>query len=540
MPAEFRVVGPPGAGKTTFLARQIEAWSEQHPPERMVLTSYTRAAAAVLAGRIAVPRENVATLHALCYRALGRPPIAETGALAAQWDERPDLPPSWRLGASLTDLEEGNIADTDAGAMLADYNLWRAQLRTDPLLGERCRYFAEAWEAYKAATGSIDFGDMLDHGYEELPECPGLPEVLVVDEAQDLTPAQWRLVRQWGGSPELARYVVAGDPAQCLFNFAGARPDVFMAPVADGHERLLAQSWRLPPAIHEYAEAYLAQHSPPMTDRRTYRAREGEPGEVRRIGATWKNPYAMLRDIEAQLSAGRTVMVLAACSYMLRPLLSLLREQGVPYHNPYRRQAGAWNPLRAARDGEVATIDRLLAYLRPDRRTWGADARPWTLRDALQWLDMVKASEFEGTKTAALASGLPQGREALMPGDLIGVLGDDALDALTAESAPAELSRRALKRYERPLEFAAAIYARRPAALRETPRLVVGTIHSVKGAEADCVFLFPDISMSGLIESRTAEGRDATIRQFYVGCTRARQSLVLCAPQRPGMAGIRS
>ena len=537
MPAEFRVVGPPGTGKTTFLAHQVEQWATQHPPERMVLTSYTRAAAAVLAGRVGVPRENIATLHALCYRAIGRPPIAETGALAAQWDARPDLPPSWKLGASLSDLEEGNIADTDAGAMLADYNLWRAQLRTDPMLGERVRYFAEAWEAYKADTGSIDFADMLDRGYEDLPECPGLPEVLVVDEAQDLTPAQWRLIRQWGASRDLARYVVAGDPAQAIYGFAGARPDVFMTPVEPGHERLLMQSWRLPPAIHEYAEAYLAQHSPPMTDNRTFRPREGEPGEVRRIGATWRTPDAMLHDVDGQLRAGRTVMVLAACSYMLRPLLALLREQGIPFHNPYRRQAGAWNPLRPARDGQVSTVDRLLAYLRPDWRTWDAEARNWSVREALQWLDMLRASEFEGTKTAALAGGLPQGREVL-PADLIGLLNDEALDALTAESAPAELGRRALQRYERPLEFAAAIYARRPAALRETPRLTIGTIHSVKGGESDVIYLFPDISLAGLIESRSADGQDAMIRQFYVGMTRARQSLVLCAPQQPGMVGI--
>lgn len=46
--------------------------------------------------------------------------------------------------------------------------------------------------------------------------------------------------------------------------------------------------------------------------------------------------------------------------------------------------------------------------------------------------------------------------------------------------------------------FPADITARRgPRALLETPKVVVGTIHSVKGGQADVVYLFPDISQAG-------------------------------------------
>ena len=501
----------------------------------MVLTSYTRAAAAVLAGRIEVPRENIATLHALCYRGLDRPPIAETGKLAAAWDEQPGLPASWRLGATTADIEEGALAPSDTGAMLAAYNLWRAQLCTDPMLAERTRYFAEAWEAYKAETGSVDFADMLSRGFEALPECPGAPEVMIIDEAQDLTPAQWRLVRQWSTSPVLARYVVAGDPAQAIYGFAGARPDVFMQPVEPGHERMLSQSWRLPPAIHEYAEAQLARHSPPLMEGRDFRPREGAQGEVRWSVATWRQPERLLDDIEAQLDAKRTVMVLASCTYMLRPLLSVLRQQGIPFHNPYRRTNGAWNPLRGARDGEVATVDRVLAYLRFDKGTWGEHHRPWTRQETVLWLDMLRASEFEGTKTRAIGEALPRGVPEILPADLIDVLNADALDALTASPAGLrELVTRSLKRFAQPLEFALAIYERRRAALRETPMLTIGTVHSVKGGEADCVIVFPDISEAANMAAQTFEGRDALIRQTYVAHTRAREELVLCAPSPKG------
>jgi superfamily I DNA/RNA helicase len=78
-----------------------------------------------------------------------------------------------------------------------------------------------------------------------------------------------------------------------------------------------------------------------------------------------------------------------------------------------------------------------------------------------------------------------------------------------------------------------ALVARRhgPAGLVERPRIVVGTIHSVKGGEADAVFLFPDLSEAGhAAYQRRGATHDSVIRLFYVGATRARRSLYWCAP----------
>lgn len=59
----------------------------------------------------------------------------------------------------------------------------------------------------------------------------------------------------------------------------------------------------------------------------------------------------------------------------------------------------------------------------------------------------------------------------------------------------------------------------------------MGTIHSVKGGEADVVVLFPDLSAAGMRQwVGPWEGRDAVIRCFYVGMTRARETLVICQP----------
>ena len=78
-------------------------------------------------------------------------------------------------------------------------------------------------------------------------------------------------------------------------------------------------------------------------------------------------------------------------------------------------------------------------------------------------------------------------------------------------------------------EYPALVANKGPHALLEPPGVVVGTIHSVKGGQADAVYLFPDISQAG--DAQYAHGgrlRDAVIRQFYVGATRARERLYLC------------
>ena len=46
-------------------------------------------------------------------------------------------------------------------------------------------------------------------------------------------------------------------------------------------------------------------------------------------------------------------------------------------------------------------------------------------------------------------------------------------------------------------------------ALLDTPEIIIGTGHSVKGGEADVVYIFPDLSASGM---RQWEGSRKDIR----------------------------
>ena len=65
-------------------------------------------------------------------------------------------------------------------------------------------------------------------------------------------------------------------------------------------------------------------------------------------------------------------------------------------------------------------------------------------------------------------------------------------------------------------------------AFDETPKVQIGTVHSVKGADnAQVVYLFPDVSPQGWRDCGMRP-TDAMVRTMYVGMTRARETLVLC------------
>ena len=75
---EYRIFGPPGTGKTTNITRQIHRAVERFGKDSVLVTSFSRAAAAELAGQdLPVSADCVGTLHSHCWHALGRPEIAE-------------------------------------------------------------------------------------------------------------------------------------------------------------------------------------------------------------------------------------------------------------------------------------------------------------------------------------------------------------------------------------------------------------------------------------------------------------------------------
>jgi DNA helicase-2/ATP-dependent DNA helicase PcrA len=543
--AEYRIFGPPGAGKTTNLTRQIRRAVERFGPDSVLITSFSRAAAAELAGRdLPVDPDRVGTLHSHCYHALGGPQIAE--AKVDDWNkENPHLQitpvkKQGRLDGDESFEEDDAGSGKDGDRLLEQLNRWRGWMMPREAWPATVREFAARWQAYKQSLGLLDFADLIEACLQEVPAAPGSPAVIFTDEAQDLNRMQLSLIRKWG---ERANYfIVAGDDDQTVFSFTGATPDAMLDPdIPADHKIILKQSYRVPRAVHRLADAWIRQVT--RRQEKIYLPRP-EEGEIHRITqGGYKSPeYFILKSATEHLERGKTVMFLAACSYMLRPVIAVLRKEGIPFHNPYRRSNGYWNPLRLGRRG--STANRILALLlaHPDL---AKENRPWTCGELALWAECLQSRGIlrPGAKQAL------QSFEAEMPATIARL--DEIFEpaALASLLAAYEGGHRKLLDWWRArvaasfharVQFPADVAARRgPQALIEAPQVVVGTIHSVKGGQADVVYLFPDLSQAGDAQlQRFGPPRDSVIRVFYVGLTRARETLYVCQRETPMAVAI--
>ena len=174
----------------------------------------------------------------------------------------------------------------------------------------------------------------------------------------------------------------------CIYGFTGATPEAFLDPdIPDNHKIILKQSYRVPGAVHRLAEDLIRTVT--RRQAKEYLPRESAGSVVRLTSGTYKSPeYAILKSALEHIEQGKTVMFLASCSYMLRPIVAVLRKHGIPFHNPYRTSNGFWNPIRIGK--RVSTASRILSLLvaHPE---FGEGHRPWTNGDLAQWADVLQA-----------------------------------------------------------------------------------------------------------------------------------------------------
>lgn len=416
-------------------------------------------------------------------------------------------------------LDESVMEMSGGLDMLSSLSSLRNRLTRRELWNAQVVRFEESWRKFKEEHAAVDFTDMIEAPLKGGIGPPAQVRIMFVDEAQDLSALELALIRSWVRSLDML--VIAGDSDQCIYHFRGSTPDAFLdPPVPEEHRRHLLKSHRLSKVIHEASRRIIHR----VARREEFEfAPRGPGGEIsRQRRATWKQPEDLLSQVDGLLSGGKSVMLLAPCGYMLAPSLAILRRAAVPFWNPYRDSAGQWNPLRGGGwrvAGFLAGVEGAI--------TWG---QLWG------WLEMVdakKAGLVRGAKATAKENGQNEFLKDVR-------LRTEELDGIFPARGSARpwfgdtrwLSSVLLDEGERRLGYAVRVAQKHgAAALERDPRCVVGSVHSVKGAEADAVAIFPDFSRAGAEEAfGSRAGMDAATRLTYVAVTRARDEVIVAEP----------
>lgn len=522
---ETLVVGPPGTGKTSFCIRQTNIAAKKYGPDKVMVCSLTKAAAHEASGRDSGLLPNmIGTLHSHCYHALGRPRLAESKEGILLWNEEHKRTPLRYANRTLesSDTEEyvgvgGKSRKFDNYLRLA--NLLRAKKAPKHYWSSLVSGFFKRWTAFKHEHNFLDFADLIDYAGQKLISAPGNPDVIFADEAQDLSCAEHELLMAWG--KKAGKLVIIADRDQSLYYWRGSSETI--ADSSRFHPtqvRILTQSYRVPKLVHKKAVNLIEKHNNRV--KIVYKPTDVE-GLVRRSSATYKRPALLDKLVDRAILEDKKIMILASCSYMLEPMLKHFKDVGIPYGNAY---SGRWSPLRRS-------ASQIYDYLKPSREYNPDGPSFWTVKELQNVVHNIKKRQLFRIGHGEKISNLPENTTAE---ELAIVIRDVMLpDVLPKfmEFDPLEFSNLFRPGKKSAMQYAAKISKRfdRDHLVKQTP-ITVGTIHSVKGGEADIVVLFPDLSFQGYkqYKAKGFGGRDAIIRLFYVGMTRTRDELIICNP----------
>ncbi|GLZ41646.1 ATP-dependent DNA helicase UvrD2 [Actinokineospora sp. NBRC 105648] len=389
-----------------------------------------------------------------------------------------------------------------------DYPAAAARARRDtPAPAEQVAKVYTAYESLKNAARVLDFDDLLLHTAAALEEHSAVAEefrdryrCFVVDEYQDVTPLQQRVLDAWLGHRD--DLTVVGDANQTIYSFAGASP----RPLLDFTRRFpeatvvrLERDYRSTPEVVSLANRVISA------------ARDRPAGSrLRLIGQRPTGPEPVFAEYDDEPAEA------AAVAGRIKELV----EQGTPLSEI----AVLYRVNAQSEVYEQALAELELPYLvRGGERFFARQE----VRQAMAALRTACGRPPEGELPAVVRALLaPLGLSDEPPAGGSARERWEALLALVelGEELVATVADADLHRYVAELEQRAQ--AQHPPTVEG---VTLASLHAAKGLEWDAVFLVG--VADGTMPIQHADGDDAAIeeerRLLYVGVTRARVHLSL-------------
>jgi DNA helicase-2/ATP-dependent DNA helicase PcrA len=491
------ILGPPGTGKTTRLLNLVEEHlSKGISPERIGYFSFTRKAAqeAVLRAvvRFGMSEKELPyfrTLHSLAYQMLG---VGKSAIMSqkdyvevAEWLKIAGFTevmsqsdgPFVDFGFGDRFLEIINMARITRRSLREVYNNSSVSLKTD---WSRMDYVDRGLKQFKKDKQLYDYTDLIEM-FISRGLSPKL-DVLFLDEAQDLSALQWKMVGQIiQNSKEI---FIAGDDDQAIYRWAGADVNHFIN--LGGSVEVLGQSYRIPSSHHVLSQNLIQR----VTNRRPkIFLPKDEEGAV-----SWYR-----HSEEVDLSKGNWLL-LARTKKGTDQIEEEVRQRGLLYHYENGRTIKSdiisavttWESLRAGKVASCLQVKNMYRYM-----ILGED-----VERGHKTLPGVPENAMLDISTLQMSHGLLHTN----PWDkTLGKISED--------------DRRYLRSCLRSGTF------------DDQSRITISTIHGAKGSECDNVMLLTDSVRRNQGQwKRSMYEEEDELRVFYVGLTRSKNSLHLVHP----------
>ena len=510
------VIAGAGTGKTRAITHRIAyaAAIGTMDPHKVLALTFTARAAGEMRTRLrslGVPAVAARTIHAAALKQLtffwpqvfgGRTPdllTTKSGFLTeaikrAQLQSELSITSRDLLRDIATEIEWAKVSQVAPSDYLSESQKRTVKPRINP---EQLAKVYTAYESVKHQERAIDFEDvlllttaMIEEEREVRERVQDQYRFFTVDEYQDISPLQQRLINAWLGSRQ--ELCVVGDPAQTIYSFAGATPvflNSFTQRFPEAEVVRLTTGYRSTPEIIFTANSIL---------------RKGAMGnELVAINDHGSKPTITPYNDEAAEIAG-----------IVRDITNLISE-GTPAQ-------------------EIAVLARTNSQLNGLERAMNAANLPYQVRNTERFFDRKEVRDFlKQVRTASViptegVSWLDELRTLAQP-----FLTGGAIDGIAALLHLAReldddsgFTPKNLRAYLREVED--RVQQNNPPTM---PVTTLATLHAAKGLEWERVFLMGVSDGILPLENNSTTGDQASIdeerRLFYVGITRAKSDLRL-------------
>ena len=516
------VIAGAGTGKTRAITHRIAyaAAIGAMDPQRILAITFTARAAGEMRTRLrslGVPTVAARTIHAAALKQLlffwpsvfgGRTPdllTSKTGFLGEAIN-RAGLQGTININSRDTlrdianEIEWAKVSQIGPTDYLTELDNRAAKPRVN---AEQVAQVYTAYESIKRQELAMDFEDvlllttaMLEEEREVRERVQDQYRYFTVDEYQDISPLQQRLINAWLGNRQ--EICVVGDPAQTIYSFAGATSSfltTFTSRFPDAEVIRLTSGYRSTPEITFAANSLL--RSATMGQELNAQNDHGDKPEVLAYNDESSEIAGIVADMTSLLSSGvqaQEIAVLARTNSQLNSLERAMNGAKLPY--------------------QVRSTERF--FDRPDVKEFLKGVRTASVipTEGINWLDELRtlAQPFlTGQSIDGIAGLLHLARE----------LDDDT-----------NFSPKTLRSYLREVED--RVQQNNPPTM---PVITLATLHAAKGLEWERVFLMG--ANVGLLPLETngftldARMIEEERRLFYVGMTRAKRELRISYRGKP-------